>query len=94
MHRAVRVSRHLLAPRSKLRCGNSLKVGLAAFALTAFSAVGMFSALSQMIGTSAEAEKKDLGSFFKLSAKNIDGENVDFKKYNGNVCYVANVASK
>jgi len=47
-----------------------------------------------MIGTSAEAEKKDLGSFFKLSAKNIDGENVDFKKYNGNVCYVANVASK
>eukprot|EP00466_Bigelowiella_natans_P007067 jgi/Bigna1/52728/estExt_Genewise1Plus.C_100190 len=32
----------------------------------------------------------DLGSFFKLSAKNIDGENVDFKKYNGNVCYVAN----
>mmetsp|Transcript_46294 Transcript_46294/g.74450 ORF Transcript_46294/g.74450 Transcript_46294/m.74450 type:complete len:80 (-) Transcript_46294:591-830(-) len=79
MHRAVRVSRHLLAPRSKLRCGNSLK---------------MFSALSQMIGTSAEAEKKDLGSFFKLSAKNIDGENVDFKKYNGNVCYVANVASK
>mmetsp|Transcript_976 Transcript_976/g.1382 ORF Transcript_976/g.1382 Transcript_976/m.1382 type:complete len:94 (+) Transcript_976:29-310(+) len=93
MHRALRVSRHLLAPKSRLRCGNSLKVGLAVFALIAFSAVGMFG-LSQMLGLSATAEKKDLGSFFKLSAKNIDGENVDFKKYDGNVCYVVNVASQ
>jgi len=41
-----------------------------------------------------EAVRKDVGGFHKLQAVDLDGNNVDFSVYKGNVAVVINVASK
>mmetsp|Transcript_27834 Transcript_27834/g.54215 ORF Transcript_27834/g.54215 Transcript_27834/m.54215 type:complete len:82 (-) Transcript_27834:620-865(-) len=81
MRRALRLTSHLWrGPRVK-------KVGIIGLALSPILCISMLSNTADAKGT--------MGSnFFGLSAKDIDGNQLDFKKYEGNVCYVVNVASK
>ena len=53
--------------------------------------------LSPRMGTTYAQQTRNmesLGNFYSLSAKDIDGKNIDFKDYAGSVCYIINVASE
>lgn len=52
--------------------------------------------LKRLFVASPAADKKMpiIGSFYALSARDIDGKDVDFSTFTGKVCVVVNVASK
>ena len=62
--------------------------GTANARLTKFT-IFTYGAMTQIVQTRAMA-----GSFYDLSAKDIDGNDVSFDKFKGKVVLVTNVASK
>jgi len=54
----------------------------------------LFKHASSKGGMPSSAYKPSMGSFYALRAKSIEGKEVDFKRYEGLVSLVVNVASK
>jgi hypothetical protein len=48
---------------------------------------------AQKVAAALDQELQSIGSFFDLSARDIDGESVDFSQFRGSVIILVNVAS-